>query len=70
MSGLRVKQDFKDAAEAVDHMAKARDAIAKDKDQARNMIAKEKQSDKVKHDRILDRARRARMLTKNKGITT
>ena len=31
------------------------------------MIAKEKQKDKLKHDRILDAARRARMLQKNKG---
>ena len=68
--GAPTKQDFKNAAEAVDHMAKAKDTIAKDKAQASDMIAKEKQSDKVKHDRILDRARRARMLTKNKGINT
>mgnify|MGYP003629740128 CR=1 FL=1 len=68
--GAPTKQDFKNAAEAVDHMAKAKDTIAKDKAQASDMIAKEKQSDKVKHDRILDRARRARMLTKNRGINT
>ena len=66
--GAPTKQDFKNASEAVDHMAKAKDTIAKDKAQASNMIAKEREKDKVKHDRILDRARRARMLQRNKGL--
>jgi len=66
--GAPTKQDFKNASEAVDHMAKAKDTIAKDKAQASNMIAKEREKDKVKHDRILDRARRARMLQRNKGV--
>lgn len=64
--GAPTKQDFKNAAEATDYMAKARDVISKDKAD----IAKEKQADKIKHDRILDRARRSRMLKKNRGIKT
>ncbi len=64
--GAPTKQDFKNAAEATDYMAKARDIISKDKAD----IAKDKQADKIKHDRILDRARRSRMLKKNRGIKT
>ena len=64
--GAPTKQDFKNAAEATDYMAKARDVISKDKAD----IAKDKQADKIKHDRILDRARRSRMLKKNRGIKT
>lgn len=66
--GAPTAQDFKNASEAVDHMTKARDTVAKDKAQASDMIAKEREKDKVKHDRILDRARRARMLQRNKGV--
>tara|TARA_R110000796_G_scaffold38462_5_gene96729 strand:+ start:707 stop:1885 length:1179 start_codon:yes stop_codon:yes gene_type:complete len=65
--GAPTKQDFKNASEATDHISKAREVISKDKAQASDMIAKEKQKDKLKHDRILDAARRARMLQKNKG---
>ena len=68
--GAPTAQDFKNAAEATDHMATAKATIAKDKEQSRNMIAKEREKDKVKHDRILDKARRARMLAKNKGTNT
>jgi hypothetical protein len=64
--GAPTKQDFNNAAEATDYMAKARDVISKDKAD----IAKDKQADKIKHDRILDRARRSRMLKKNRGIKT
>ena len=66
--GAPTKQDFENASEAIDHMSQAKDTIAKDKAQASDMIAKEKEKDKVKHDRILDRARRARMIQNNKGL--
>jgi hypothetical protein len=56
--------------EETDPMASARDTIQKDKSQARDMIAKEKEKDKKKHDRILDAARRQNMLRKNKGVQT
>jgi hypothetical protein len=46
---------------------KARVTIARDKQQAANMIASEKAKDKQKHDRILDQARRAMAMRKNKG---
>ena len=62
--GAPTKQDFKNASEAADYMSQARDIISKDKAD----IAKDKQADKIKHDRILDRARRSRMLKKNRGI--
>jgi hypothetical protein len=65
--GAPTDQDFKNASEEIDYMSKAKDTIAKDKAQASNMIAKEREKDKVKHDRILDRARRARMIQRNKG---
>jgi hypothetical protein len=64
--GAPTKQDFKDASEATDYMSQAKDIISKD----RADIAKDKQADKIKHDRILDRARRSRMLKKNRGIKT
>ena len=48
-------------------MEKARATIARDKQQATNMIAREKDKDKQKHDRILDQARRAVAMRKNKG---
>ena len=64
--GAPTKQDFKNASEAADYMSQARDIISKDKAD----IAKDKQADKIKHDRILDRARRSRMLKKNRGIKT
>ena len=48
-------------------MDKARDIIARDKQQASDMIASEKDKDKQKHDRILDQARRAMAMRKNKG---
>jgi len=48
-------------------MEKARVTIARDKQQAANMIASEKAKDKQKHDRILDQARRAMAMRKNKG---
>lgn len=48
-------------------MDKARDTIARDKQQAVDMIASEKEKDKQKHDRILDQARRAMAMRKNKG---
>ena len=48
-------------------MDKARDIIARDKQQASDMIASEKEKDKQKHDRILDQARRAMAMRKNKG---
>jgi hypothetical protein len=49
-------------------MERAREKIAMDKKQSADMIAREKQQDKQKHDRLLDTARRAVMLRKNKGI--
>jgi hypothetical protein len=48
-------------------MEKARVTIARDKQQAADMIASEKAKDKQKHDRILDQARRAMAMRKNKG---
>ena len=48
-------------------MDKARDIITRDKQQASDMIASEKEKDKQKHDRILDQARRAMAMRKNKG---
>ena len=48
-------------------MDKARDIITRDKQQASDMIASEKDKDKQKHDRILDQARRAMAMRKNKG---
>ena len=48
-------------------MDKARNTIARDKQQASDMIASEKDKDKQKHDRILDQARRAMAMRKNKG---
>ena len=48
-------------------MDKARDIIARDKQQASDMIASEKKKDQKKHDRILDQARRAMSMRKNKG---
>ena len=62
--GAPTKQDFKNASEAADYMSQAKDIISKDKAD----LAKDKQADKIKHDRILDRARRSRMLKKNRGI--
>tara|TARA_B110000908_G_scaffold100026_1_gene118077 strand:- start:17897 stop:19183 length:1287 start_codon:yes stop_codon:yes gene_type:complete len=62
--GAPTKQDFKDASEATDVMSRAKDVISKDKAD----IAKDVQNDKIKHDRILDRARRTRMLKKNGGV--
>ncbi len=62
--GAPTKQDFKNASEAADYMSQAKDIISKDKAD----LAKDKQADKIKHDRILDRARRSRMLRKNRGI--
>ena len=50
-----------------DEMSSARDTIARDKQQATNMIAREKKKDQQKHDRILDQARRAMAMRKNKG---
>ena len=47
-------------------MDRAKETIARDKQQARDMIAKEKQKDKVKHDRLLDRARTAMARKKNR----
>ena len=49
------------------NIEKARVTIARDKQQAANMIASEKAKDKQKHDRILDQARRAMAMRKNKG---
>jgi hypothetical protein len=46
-------------------MDRARDIIAKDKQQASDMISREREKDKIKHARILDRARRARVLRQN-----
>ena len=48
-------------------MDSARATIARDKQQATNMIAREKKKDQKKHDRILDQARRAMSMRKNKG---
>jgi hypothetical protein len=48
-------------------MDKARATIASDKQQAADMIASEKKKDQKKHDRILDQARRAMSMRKNKG---
>jgi len=48
-------------------MDKARATIASDKQQAADMIASEKEKDQKKHDRILDQARRAMSMRKNKG---
>jgi len=48
-------------------MDSARATIARDKQQAVNMIAREKKKDQQKHDRILDQARRAMAMRKNKG---
>lgn len=50
-------------------MALARKTIARDKKQARDMIAQEKEKDAKKHDQILDRARRAIATKKNKGLS-
>ena len=50
------------------NMDSARATIASDKQQATNMIAREKKKDQQKHDRILDQARRAMVMRKNKGI--
>ena len=50
-------------------ITKARDVIAKDKSQASDMIAREREKDKLKHDKLLDRARRAVMLNKNRGVS-
>lgn len=47
-------------------MVRAKRTIARDKQQSRDMIAKEKEKDKVKHDRILDRARNAMTRRKNR----
>ena len=62
--GAPTKQDFKNASEAADYMSQAKDIMIKDIAD----LAKDKQADKIKHDRILDRARRSRMLRKNRGI--
>lgn len=67
--GAPTKQDFKNAAEAIDHIAKAQDIINTDKAQASDMIAKEKEKDAKKHKRILAAARRAMAAKKNKGTT-
>lgn len=48
-------------------MERAREIIARDKQISSDKIAKEKEKVKVKHDRMLDRARRAVMLRKNRG---
>ena len=48
-------------------MDSARATIASDKQQAADMIASEKKKDQKKHDRILDQARRAMSMRKNKG---
>ena len=48
-------------------MDSARATIASDKQQAADMIASEKEKDQKKHDRILDQARRAMSMRKNKG---
>ena len=45
---------------------RAKEIIAKDKQQAKDMIAQEKERDKIKHQRLLDRAKKA-MQQKNKG---
>lgn len=47
-------------------MDQVSDIISNDKEK----LAKDKQNMKLKHDRIMDRARRSRMLQRNKGIQT
>lgn len=49
-------------------MAITRDRIAKDKASQADDHRKEKQQMKLKHDRLLDRARRSRMLQRNRGV--
>ena len=48
---------------------RARQTIARDKKQARDMIAQEKEKDAKKHDQVLDRARRAIAVKKNRGLS-
>ena len=50
-------------------MDRARQTIARDKKQARDMIAQEKERDAKKHDQILDRARRAIATKRTKGLS-
>ena len=45
-------------------MDQVKDIVSKDKES----LVKDKQAMKLKHDRMMDRARRSRMLQKNKGI--
>lgn len=47
----------------------AKDRINRDKEREREQDRKEKEQMKKRHDRIMDRARRSRMLQKNKGIS-
>lgn len=47
----------------------ARKVIARDKQQAADMIDKEKNKDKIKHDQLLDKARRAVTMSKNRGLS-
>jgi hypothetical protein len=49
-------------------MDNTRDRIAKDKAAQADDHRKEKQQMKLKHDRLLDRARRSRMLQRNRGV--
>lgn len=46
---------------------RAKEIIAKDKQQAKNMIAQEKEKDRIKHQQLLDRARKAMQQKNNKG---
>lgn len=48
---------------------RAKQVIARDKEQAKNMIAQEKEKDRIKHRDLLDKARRAVQLKKDKGIS-
>lgn len=50
-------------------MDTVRGQIAKEKERAKEQDRKDQEQMKLKHDRILDRARRSRMLQKNRGIS-
>jgi DNA invertase Pin-like site-specific DNA recombinase len=50
-------------------MDRTRDRIAREKQRAKEQDRKEKQQMKQKHDSMLDRARRQRMLQKNRGVS-
>lgn len=51
-------------------MERTKETIARDKQRSTDKINKEKEETKIRHDRMLDRARRAIMLRKNRGTRT